>query len=245
VSNLRNFVGDDENDTLAFKRWEDHVLKNHPNPQRIGCPDHDVLRIFVETPRKIGLSELHGDHITRCAECVRDLIELRRTREERLQHHASSSTLGSWWGWRTAVALASLCVIIVIGAIVWRDQAREPRRSTQQDEITEITLDLSGDGVTRGIEAQTGRKPLSLPRRLVSLHLILPYYSPAGEYRIAIARDRNSVPVLSESATATSQGPRTELRIQLDLRNLTAGSYYLGTAQDGESTTYFYPFTIG
>jgi hypothetical protein len=115
----------------------------------------------------------------------------------------------------------------------------------QDDGIAEITVDLSGDGVTRGPETSTAEKPISLPRRLINLRMILPYYSPAGKDQVTIAHDRNSAPVQSESAKAAARGPRTVLRVRLDLRSLSAGQYYLGTTHDGESTTYFYPFTVG
>jgi len=245
LSNLPKFVDDDEDDSLAFKRWEDHVLKNYPNPQRIGCPDHETLRTFVETPRKVGVEELHGNHITRCAECARDLIELRRLREERLRQSAPVPVLSSWWGWKAAVAVASLCVMFVVVTVVWRTQFAGQKRSSQDGEIAEVTVDLSAEGVIRGSEGARADKVISLPRRLVDLHLILPYYSPAGEYRITVAQDRNSGPLRSQRTIGSAQGAHTELRVRLDLRGLSAGRYYLGTKHDDESTTYFYPFTVG
>jgi hypothetical protein len=245
VNKFPKLVDDDENDTLLFKQWEDHVLKNCPNPERLGCPDYEVLRAFVETPSKVGLTQLHGDHITRCAECTRDLIELRSLREKRLKQATPSFCLSVWWGWRAALAVASLCVIVTIATIAWRNQVREAKRPVQEDQVAQVTLDLSADDFVRGSGGAAPDKPLSLPRGLIELHLILPYYSPVGDYLVTVSPGRDSASLQSQRVNATGQKARTELRVRLDLRGLTAGRYYLGTKYDGESTTYFYPVTIG
>jgi hypothetical protein len=138
-----------------------------------------------------------------------------------------------------------LCFILAVATIAWRHQARESKRPVKEDQIAQVSLDLSADDVVRGSGPSTADKPISLPRRLIELHLILPYYSPAGEYLITIARDRNSASLDSKRVNATGQSARTELRVRLDLRGLAAGRYYLGTKYDGEATTYFYPVTIG
>jgi hypothetical protein len=156
-----------------------------------------------------------------------------------------TSLLRSWWGWRTALAVASVCVLLVVATAVWRNQTSDSKRTRQDDGIAEVTLDLSGDDVIRGSQGSTSDKSISLPRKLVDLHVILPYYSPAGEYRITVAQDRNSSSLQSQQVNASSQSARTELHVRLDLRGLSAGRYYLGTKYDGESTTYFYPFTVG
>lgn len=245
MSNFPKFAEDDENDTLLFSRWEEHVLNNCPNPERIGCPDYETLKTFVETPRKVGLPELHGDHITHCSECTRELIELRRLREERLNQPAQVPQTRSWWGWRPAVAVVSLCLMLVAATMVWINQDAKSKGPVPEDGIAEVTVDLSADGVVRDSEGSSVDKLISLPRRLVDLHLILPYYSPAGDYRVMVAQGRNSPPVRLGQAIATSQAARTELRVRLDLRDLRPGRYYLGTKHDGEATTYFYPFTVG
>lgn len=245
MNDYPKFAEDDENDTLLFNRWEEHVLNNCPNPERIGCPDYETLKTFVETPRKVGLTELHGDHIVRCSECTRELIELRRLREERLKQDARVPQAHSWWGWKPAVAAVSLCVMLVVATVIWRNQESKSKGAAPEDGIAQVTVDLSADGVVRDSEGSSVDKLISLPRALVDVHLILPYYSPAGDYRIIVAQGRNSAPVRLGQAIATAQAARTELRVRLDLRELRPGRYYLGTKHDGEATTYYYPFTVG
>jgi hypothetical protein len=84
VGELRNFVRDDENDTLLFERLQEHVLEQYPNPDRVGCFARATLIAFVETPAKLDLEDPKYLHVFRCAECTRDLMELRRLREERI-----------------------------------------------------------------------------------------------------------------------------------------------------------------
>lgn len=95
MSRFDNFERDDTNDTLLFDKLEEYVLEHYPNPQRIGCFDHDVLTTFVETPQDLDLTDLKYLHIFKCAECTRDLIELRRIREKRLRHASRDSAIPS------------------------------------------------------------------------------------------------------------------------------------------------------
>ena len=84
MGELRNFVRDDENDTLLFEKLQEHVLEHYPNPDRVGCLDRSTLIAFVEAPGKLDLEDPKYLHVFRCAECTRDLMELRRLREERI-----------------------------------------------------------------------------------------------------------------------------------------------------------------
>jgi hypothetical protein len=81
VANFQDFVQDDDNDTALFDRLQELTLRNCPNPKRIGCPAPAVLRAFVDSPASVTTDELNDLHILKCAECTRDLIELRRARE--------------------------------------------------------------------------------------------------------------------------------------------------------------------
>ena len=82
MANSQEFL-DDDNDTALFERLQKQVLQNCPNPERVGCPPPAVLKAFVEAPAKVTLEELNGLHILKCAECTRDLMELRRIRQEK------------------------------------------------------------------------------------------------------------------------------------------------------------------
>ena len=96
VNSSHLFQGDDDDDSKLFRKAEEHVLEHFPNPNRRGCPGPAILRAFVESPEQIELSDLCGLHILRCAECTRDLIELRREREMRLGQRPTVHS-GSRW----------------------------------------------------------------------------------------------------------------------------------------------------
>jgi len=63
------------------------LVKRHPNPERIGCPDTGIIRdlafrrkLDTETTRNV------VSHIVKCSECILDALkyveEYRKTREE-------------------------------------------------------------------------------------------------------------------------------------------------------------------
>ncbi len=243
MSSEQSFARDDENDTLLFERWEAHVIENYPNPERIGCPLHDVLESFVDKPATVSLADIKDTHITRCRECTLELRELRRLREERLKRSASPRSLDFWTGWRGA-AVAGCCVSLILALTVWLNHRDVARRVPPNGEIVALTIDLSGDGVTRSPGAESDAPLFSLPRRTVDLDLRLPYFSPSGEYVITIARDKKDGVLLKTHAEAVADGPHTQARLRLDLRNLSPGRYYFGATKAGELTTSFYPFTL-
>ncbi len=242
MSNERSFASDDENDSLLFERWEAHVIEEHPNPERIGCPLHEVLKSFVDRPASVNLAELNDTHITRCRECILELKELRRLREQKLENAASPRHLEFWMGWRPATAVLS--VALVAALLVWQHYGHQLQPAPASDEVVALSIDLSADGVTRSLGADTDASPFTLPRRIVDLDLALPYFSPAGSYDFMIVKERNGQALETGRMSALADGPRTQTRLRLDLRRFPPGRYYLGMKKSGESTADFYPFTL-
>jgi hypothetical protein len=112
VNRSQLFQGDDDDDSKLFRKAEEYVLENFPNPDRIGCPGPAVLRAFVESPEEIDLTDLCGLHILHCAECTRDLIKLRRERERRL---GASGIQGRVLRWKVLIlwlAIASVFAFV-------------------------------------------------------------------------------------------------------------------------------------
>lgn len=246
MNNSRTFQEDDENDTLLFTKAEEYVLKNHPNPDRIGCPGPATLRAFVEAPRNVELAELNGLHIMRCAECTRDLIELRRQRMRQMQSPPIRVARSMFWNWKLAGIAACLSLIAFTwSALHYRERTEEVAHlSSTSNNSVPLLLDLSSDGVSRGTEGSAPH-PILLPSRLLNLHLILPYYSPTGTYRIFLVRDKStSSSIASAEGTATADGPHTDLHVEMDLNQVQAGSYLLGTQRVGDGAPYYYPVTI-
>jgi hypothetical protein len=107
-----------------------------------------------------------------------------------------------------------------------------------------VTIDLSKEGTTRGADTTTVAAVV-LPRRVVTAHVILPNFSPGGNYVVSVTSGRNGA---SEKATgrtvANVQGYHTELTASLDMRSLPPGTYFLATTHEGDPASYFYPLTV-
>lgn len=244
VSSEQSFAKDDENDTLLFERWAAHVVEKYPNPERIGCPSHEVLESFVNKPASVALADLNDTHITRCRECTLALRELRRLREEKLKKAASPRYLEFWMSWRVPAA-AGICITLVIAVMAWRHLQGIPQLgSTVNETAVAMTIDLSADGVKRSPGAETEVSLFALPRRIVDLDLVFPYFSPGGDYDFTIVRGKDEEALETRHTRAAADGPYTRARFRLDLRYLSPGRYYLGAARTGESPQYLYPFTL-
>jgi len=246
VNSFRTFQEDDENDTNLFSKAEEFVLKNCPNPNRIGCPGPATLRAFVESPRDVSVAELHDVHIMQCAECTRDLMELRRQRTERLAKTNTASPAASGWNWRHSAIAASICLIaFAIFALHFERSRDEMVRVANDNSPITFTLDLHADGSSRGPEEPSAASSRSVPGKLLDLHIMLPYYSSPGRYKIFVSKQRNlSTVVVSGEADASSDGPNTTLILRMDLRKVLRGGYFLGTEQVGEDSPYYYPISI-
>ena len=107
-----------------------------------------------------------------------------------------------------------------------------------------VTIDLSQAGTTRGTDTTTV-PAVVLPRRVVTAHVILPNFSPGGNYVVSVTTDRSGA---SEKATgravANVQGFHADLTVALDLRSLPPGTYFLATTHEGDPASYFYPLSV-
>ncbi len=81
MSKRHPFESDDPNDTHLFAEMQRYVLEHYPNPERTGCLDRAALKILVEAPATLDLSDSKYLHILECAECTRELMALRQLRE--------------------------------------------------------------------------------------------------------------------------------------------------------------------
>ena len=243
----QSFLRDDDDDTLLFEKLQEHVLERFPNPDRIGCIDHATLKAWVNTPEKLDLSDPKYLHVLKCAECTRELIELRRLRNEQSEPantgvisrpgHAAKSR----WA---LLALVVLCCLAGVGVFYWRTHSAASPAQVAESAPVALTIDLSQAGTTRGIETTTV-PTVVLPRRVVTAHVILPNFSPSGNYVSSVATDRGGG---SDKATghavAHVQGFHADLTAALDLRSLPPGTYFLATTHEGDPASYFYPLTV-
>jgi len=244
VDGRQSFLQDDDDDSLLFEKLQEHVLERYPNPERKGCIDHATLETWVYSPEKLDLSDPKYLHVLKCAECTRELIELRKQRDaERTAHIANGAASPRTWRW-AGLAAVLVCSIAIGGAAYWL--AHSPSSTVASVPATPVALmiDLSQAGTTRGGETSTV-PPVALPRRVVAAHILLPYFSPGGKYVVSVTTDRNGSAAKAEGqGTANVNGFHADLSVTLDLRNLPQGTYYLATTHEGDSSAYFYPLTV-
>lgn len=247
MDECQSFLQDDDDDTLLFEKLQEHVLEKYPNPERIGCIDHATLKTWVYSPQELDLSDPKYLHVLKCAECTRELIELRRLRNEQPEHPniGVPSHPGPAANWRWAVfASVLLCCLAVAGVIYWRTHSVAAPAQLAESTPVVVTIDLSQAGTTRGTDTTTV-PAVALPRHLVNVHVILPNFSPGGNYVVSVTTDRNGTSEkASGRAVANVQGFHTDLTVALDLRSLPPGTYFLGTTHEGDPASYFYPLSV-
>jgi hypothetical protein len=86
---------------------------------------------------------------------------------------------------------------------------------------------------------------VSLPAALVKVTIILPRFSRAGQYTVAVTRDQTvNDPLAHGNATSIGSGDREEVSVDLDLRKSRPGSYFLSTTHEQDQASYYYPLQI-
>jgi hypothetical protein len=80
---------------------------------------------------------------------------------------------------------------------------------------------------------------------VITAHVILPNFSPGGNYTLSITTDRNGASGKATGrAIANVQGYHADLTVTVDLRSLPSGTYFLATTHEGDPASYFYPLTV-
>jgi hypothetical protein len=244
VDGRQSFLQDDDDDSLLFEKLQEHVLERYPNPERKGCIDHSTLKTWVYSPQKLDLSDPKYLHVLKCAECTRELIELRKRRDaQKTTQIANEVARPRSWRW-AGVAAILVCAIAVSSVAYWRMHSSDSSIATVPATPVALTIDLTQAGTTRGGETSTV-PPVALPRRVVAAHILLPYFSPGGKYVVSVSMDKSGSPAKAEgTGTASVNGFHADVTVTLDLRNLSQGTYYLATTHEGDRASYYYPLTL-
>jgi hypothetical protein len=213
----------------------DKVLGSaYPNPERVGCPPHDVLVALAKRERPIG--DPGYEHIVSCSPCYREFRSLQ-------QANAVAPSRGAQTRPRWLVAAAAAVVIAAVGTWLFFtqqqrvDEPEAPRIARQTAEVP-TELDLRKYTVARS-EERSGKQPvLELPRGHLDLTILLPVGSEPGGYEVQIlAADLRSR--ASASGSAEIRNYITTLRTTLDIKGLPAGSYQLAVRRQGDEWQMF------
>jgi len=214
-------------------REEEKLLKaagkvfaeSFPNPERVGCPDREVLRAKAFSSASPGSEDDVLDHLTHCSPCF---VEYRGFVREAERSHR----------WKLLAACAT--VLIVIGAGAWWSgiiPSLVPLAS-----YNEVVLDLRNQSRVRGgqeprVPSVTDDIPV-LRRGRLRISIYLPIGSEEGRYDLELlTTERN--PVVQAQGIAKLEDYNIVIEVEADLRDLDAGQYLLRARRDELSWSYY------
>ena len=217
-----------------FEKWiaqrhQERVLAGEITPQG-PCLGEDFLQKLARKSRDIRLSDPRVDHVATCPACMRRLLTMRR------EHHSRRQKT-------ILVTAVTACVVIAAVITVARYELQKHSLATNSAVIAE-TVNLWDAGAFRG--QQPGQlQSVSLPVARVRLRIILPRFSSAGQYVVAVTHGPDGSGLISEAvASATNRGQQEAITVDLDLRRAHAGQYYLSTTHEQDQASYYYPLQI-
>jgi len=221
----------------AEDRFESWITQQHQRRVLAGettpsgpCPDEGFLRDLARKSKSISLSDPRIDHTATCPNCMNRLLALRQERQS--QRRKLTWTLAG-----------AACVVLVAGLIgLWRYENRQ-QMLAQAPPVAE-TVDLWDAATYRG--QQPGQlQSVELPAARVHMLIILPRFSLAGQYLVAVTRDQNGNGVVAEGTAATvASGAEQKVSVDLDLRSVKTGAYFLSTTHEQDQAAYYYPLQI-
>lgn len=226
----RSSRGEDKFEAWIQRRHEQRVASGQTQP--VGpCPDEEFLSDLAKRSRAISLSDARIDHAATCPTCMRRIVALRDENRER------NRKLGY------ALAAAT-CLIVVAGIFGWFHARHVHQETVALAEPVSKTVDLWSAGTDRG--EQPGQlQSVELPASVVRLTVILPRFSPSGQYLIAVTRKEDGTGLVAEGLAPTvGAGQQEKVSVVLDLRRVTAGAYFLSTTHEQDQAAYYYPLQI-
>src|SRR5215472_3489093 len=119
------------------------LLKDFPNPERIGCPDTDVLKRIASHEMPLSDAEKWLDHLGSCSPCYADFKRLQKANESR----------------RRQMVLALAAGILLAVAVTGWLHRWNPNLTAQT-----AVLDLRDRSISRGAEANPAEPPLEISR---------------------------------------------------------------------------------
>jgi hypothetical protein len=226
----RSSRGEDKFEAWIKRLHEQRVASGQTQP--VGpCPDEEFLRGLAKRSRAISFSDARIDHAATCPTCMRRVVALRN------ESSARNRKLGY------AVATAT-CLILAMAIFELLHVRQNHQQTVAVAQSVSKTVDLWDAGTRRG--QQTGQlQSVELPAAVVRLTVILPRFSPSGEYLIAVTRKEDGTGVVAEGLAPTvAAGQQEKVSVALDLRKVRAGAYFLSTTHEQDQAAYYYPLQI-
>ena len=200
------------------------LAKEFPNPERIGCPGHAVLKGIAQGKVSLTEAEPWLDHLGSCSPCFTEFKEFRRQSTNQRRRVL------------TLVATAAV-LLFAVGGWLW------VRARHSAYPIDTAVLDLRERSLARGhSQPEASQAPLEIPRTAKHLVLDLPIGSKEGPYDVALFTESGDQ-ILHATGTAQLHDHITDLRVDMDLIGVQSGAYSLGLRQAGLEWTR-YPIRV-
>ena len=183
------------------------LLKEFPNPNRVGCPGAEILKKIASHEMPLSESEKWLDHLGSCSPCYSDFSAFRAA----YQRYRTRSVL--------AIAASILIVAILAGWALFLRQ-KEPLVAET------ATLDLRDRSPARGTEVNPDEAPLQMNRAVTQMRIVLPFGSSEGLYDIRLIASSGES-LLAGSGTAKLRGDTTLLEVAVNASSAKPGKYIL------------------
>lgn len=212
------------------KQYEARVLTGETALDQ-PCPDESFLKELARKAKGVRFDDSRAVHAASCRACMSRLQVLRRKQRVHIR--------------RSQIALAGVVCLILIAAWVvvpqWRKRGQETVSSVAS---ISKTVNLWNAGTYRG-QQPAPLKSVVLPAKEVRLTIILPRFSQAGRYLVAVTRNPDGTGVIAEGTAASIlKDDQETVSVPLDLRNAKAGAYFFSTTHEQNQAAYYYPLRI-
>ena len=211
------------NDMLS-KRGEARLIKagqrillegGYPNPDRVGCPEPEVLKSLGERSIDLREAEQWLLHLGSCSPCFIEYTAFQKQAARR-------KTL--------ELVLASAALVLVIGLAGWLWKGHSFRGKpniARAMPYQKVTVDLRNRIVFRGEQpASANSGPIQLPRGRLDLTLLLPKSDRPGNYEVRVSTELEK-PLVTTTGIAVDQNGLPALKVKLDVSNLSPGGYLI------------------
>src|SRR5689334_6702413 len=131
------------------------LLKDFPNPERIGCPGTDVLKKIASHEMPLSEADKWLNHLGSCSPCYADFQRLQGAHERRQRRLLLGAAAG---------------IVLAAAVTGWAVLHRRTENMTAQTAV----LDLRDRSISRGTEANPAEPPLEIGRTVSHVKIYLP-----------------------------------------------------------------------
>lgn len=218
-----------------LKFGKQYLSEAFPNPDRVGCPSEDALKLAAVEPQRADSAV--SEHLTFCSPCfTRYMGFLGELRQER-----GSQKLPLWrallaWPGTSPLRIGAVAVAVLaiaVGTYFVAIQVEGPRPPIPPQPgpgpgpiaFSPFTLDLRGLSPSRSPAPKGGQpRAVNLPRKPLEISVVLPIGSEEGPYQLSLIAGEKTW--WTERAQAHLVEQKIILRVKLSLEQFPPGAYF-------------------